>query len=249
LGSERPRLDAVLLDAGGTIVRLDFEWMAETLGELGVASSPHALRRAEVEGRRRYDAFRAALGNETRATGIEHGRAYFGGMLDALEIEARRRDMALERYLARQQGPGLWVRPMEGAREMLQDLVRLGLRRAVVSNSDGRAEQHLRDCDFGDEFEFVIDSEIVGVEKPDPRIFRLALERMNIAAEHALYVGDMRAVDEAGARAAGMHAVVLDPFNDYVVNGSARIEGIGDLAGWIGQHFTVKQQLATPSKD
>ena len=35
MGSERPRLDAVLLDAGGTIIRLDFEWMTDTLGELG----------------------------------------------------------------------------------------------------------------------------------------------------------------------------------------------------------------------
>ena len=52
---ERARLEAVLLDAGGTLVRLDFEWMAETVSALGAPVSAEALRRAEVEGRRRYD--------------------------------------------------------------------------------------------------------------------------------------------------------------------------------------------------
>ena len=55
---ERPGLDAVLLDAGGTLVRLDFEWMAETVTALGAPVSAATLRRAEIEGRRRYDRIR-----------------------------------------------------------------------------------------------------------------------------------------------------------------------------------------------
>jgi putative hydrolase of the HAD superfamily len=51
----------------------------------------------------------------------------------------------------------------------------------------------------------------VGVEKPDPRIFRMALERMGIEPEDAVYVGDVYEIDVVGARAAGMRAYLIDP--------------------------------------
>src|SRR5262245_56249570 len=60
-------------------------------------------------------------------------------------------------------------------------------------------------------FVFVLDWYEVGVEKPDPRIFRLALERAGVRAEEAVYVGDLYSVDVLGARAAGLSAVLLDP--------------------------------------
>ena len=58
----------------------------------------------------------------------------------------------------------------------------------------------------------VIDSSVFGIEKPDPAIFRAALEALNVAPEEALYVGDLYDVDVVGARAAGMEAdtVVAD---------------------------------------
>ena len=59
--------------------------------------------------------------------------------------------------------------------------------------------------------DFVLDSAEVGVEKPDPRIFRIALERAGVDPAHALYVGDLYSVDVLGARAVGMEAVLLDP--------------------------------------
>jgi len=78
----------------------------------------------------------------------------------------------------------------------------------------------------------------VGIEKPDPRIFRIALDALRVAAERALYVGDIRCVDEAGARAAGMHFVLLDPYGDYG-EGVPSIAGIHELAAWIARTFAV----------
>ena len=52
---------------------------------------------------------------------------------------------------------------------------------------------------------------MVGVEKPDPRIFHLALERAGVAAAEAVYVGDLYSVDVVGARAAGLSAILMDP--------------------------------------
>ena len=57
----------------------------------------------------------------------------------------------------------------------------------------------------------VIDSGVVGVEKPDARIFGLALGEARVSAEEALYVGDMYSVDVLGARRAGLDPILLDP--------------------------------------
>ena len=51
----------------------------------------------------------------------------------------------------------------------------------------------------------------MGVEKPDPRIFQIALERAGLEPSEAAYVGDLYSIDVLGARAAGLHAVLMDP--------------------------------------
>jgi putative hydrolase of the HAD superfamily len=240
---ERPVLEAVVFDAGGTLGRLDFEWMAEDLAHVDGAPDAATLRRAEIEGRRRYD---ASIGPPRRPGDPEPPlgtrgdvRAYFGGMLEAAGVAEPERGAALERFLARQSGPGLWTRPMEGARAAVDGVARLGLRRAVVSNSDGRAEWHLESWGGRQGLEFVIDSFLVGVEKPDPRIFEMALDRLGVAAERALYVGDIRSVDEAGARAAGMHFVLIDPYGDYGDETVNRIPSIARLPEWVSGTFSV----------
>jgi putative hydrolase of the HAD superfamily len=63
----------------------------------------------------------------------------------------------------------------------------------------------------------VLDSALVGVEKPDPAIFRAALAALDVAPAEALYIGDLYDVDVVGARAAGMEAVLLLP--DAAVRG------------------------------
>ena len=250
---ERPGLDAVLLDAGGTLVRLDFEWMAETVTALGAPVSAATLRRAEIEGRRRYDRIRGfGRGDGAPFTPPDTAaqiRAYFGGTLDAAGVSAGVVAPALEQFRRRNQESGLWSRPMEGARAALDGLAALGVRRAVVSNSDGRAEKHLRDCDMLRGIEFVVDSQLVGIEKPDARIFRIALDRLGVPAARTLFVGDIRSTDEAGARAAGTHFVLLDPFGDYGANPDTAIPGMERLAGWVAERFAVAPPSLAPGRE
>ena len=239
--AERARLDGVLLDAWGTLVRLDFVWMAETIGALGCPVTPAALRRAEIEGRRRYDRSRGHAPRPGEADPplgrIGDIEAYFGGTLEAAGVPRALMAPALSRLERRQAERGLWTRPMEGARAALDGLAALGLRCAVVSNSDGRAESHLRECDMLRGVEFVVDSHVVGIEKPDPGIFRIALDRLGVGAARALFVGDILSVDEAGARAAGMRFVLLDPLGDYAGDGVAAIPGMDRLAAWVETRF------------
>jgi len=246
---ERAALDAVVFDIGGTLVRLDFEWMSEALAALGHAVDAAGLRRAEVEGRRHYDRShgRHLTPGERHPPLGTHGdvHAYFGGMLEAAGVPPELRPPAQERFLARQrETTGLWARPMEGARGTLDALGAMGLRRAAVSNSDGRAEAHLVSCGVRDGIEFVVDSQLVGVEKPDPGIFRIALERLGLPPERTLYVGDIRSVDEAGSHAAGMHFVLLDPHGDYAGPETPAIPDIATLPDWVRGRFRLPEAAA-----
>lgn len=237
----RPALEAVVFDAGGTLIRLDFEWMSGDLAAHGHEVSAEALRRAEISGRRAYDASTGPGEGSLPGSPQRRGdvRAYIGGTLRAAGIPERAESAAVDRFLARERDHGLWARPVEGARAAIDAVLTLGLRMAVVSNSDGRAEQHLAAAGMLRGIEFVVDSHLVGIEKPDPRIFAVAIERLGIAPERALFVGDIRSVDEAGAAAAGMPFVLLDPYRDYAAPGSARIDGIHDLPSWIQATFSV----------
>ena len=244
----RPPLEAVLFDAGGTLVRLDFEWLSAMLAELGVRAGVESLRRAEIHGRRRYDlqarAPRALAPGEPHPPlgSIAPTEAYLGGMLEAAGCRHPLLEEALRRMDERRRPPTfLWGRAVEGAREAVAGVRALGLRAAVVSNSDGRAREHLEALGVDAGLEFVVDSQLVGVEKPDPRIFGLALARLGLPPERALYVGDLRSVDAAGARAAGMPFVLLDPFGDYAAPGEAAVDAIAALPAWIATRFTTPE--------
>ena len=107
-----------------------------------------------------------------------------------------------------------------------------GLRLAVVSNSDGRAEEALAVAGIRDAFELVIDSQLVGVEKPDPRIFAIALERLGLPPAAALYVGDIYEVDVVGARRAGLDVILLDPLGLHAgrdVRTAPSVAAVADL--------------------
>jgi putative hydrolase of the HAD superfamily len=114
--------------------------------------------------------------------------------------------------------PNWWSYPLEGVAEALRALggvVRVG----VVSNSDGTVERLLRDMGLaqvgpgvGVGVAAIVDSAVAGVEKPDPEIFQPAIAALGLPTEEICYVGDTLAYDVAGARAAGLYPVHMDPY-------------------------------------
>ena len=112
----------------------------------------------------------------------------------------------------------LWFREAPGCREGLAALAATGIRLGIVSNADGLIGERLRTRELlqvgpglGVEVECVIDSGAVGVMKPDPRIFVLALDVLQIDPADAWYVGDMPGIDVVGARRAGLRPFLVDP--------------------------------------
>lgn len=92
----------------------------------------------------------------------------------------------------------------------LEALHERGLRLAVVSNWSDRLPGLLQELGLARYFEELAVSAVVGFDKPDPRLFRWLLERVDVSAEHALHVGDHPVNDVLGARRAGLRGVHLD---------------------------------------
>ncbi|MFP3941036.1 MAG: HAD-IA family hydrolase [Thermoanaerobaculia bacterium] len=92
----------------------------------------------------------------------------------------------------------------------LEALVERGVARAVVSNWDERLPRLLEAVGLAGRLDAIVHSSAVGYEKPDPRVFRAALERLEVEAGEALHVGDRLKEDVEGAVALGMRGVLLD---------------------------------------
>lgn len=148
-----------------------------------------------------------------RATGNDGDRAaaYLEALFRFSGVPAGRMPEVRESLGQMHRERHLWCSVRGRTYESLGRLRAAGLRLGIVSNSDGRVEEALAASGLRDYFDVVIDSSLIGVEKPDPAIFRAALNALGVGPEEALYVGDLYEVDVVGARAAGIEAVLLAP--------------------------------------
>lgn len=115
------------------------------------------------------------------------------------------------------------VEALPGARETLVALRSAGIRRALVCDTGltpGRVvRRHLDRLGLLVELESLAFSDEVGVPKPDPRIFRAALDPLGVTPDACVHVGDLRSHDVAGARALGAHSVRIRGCHDDVGDG------------------------------
>ena len=106
----------------------------------------------------------------------------------------------------------------------------IGLRLAVVSNANGKLKVLFNRLGLSRHFEVMLDSTEEGVEKPDRRLFDIAVERMGARRDEVVHVGDLFSVDVEGARAAGLQAILLDPLDLYEGFECDRVHSLGELA-------------------
>jgi putative hydrolase of the HAD superfamily len=100
------------------------------------------------------------------------------------------------------------ARALQGSRKILAALS-MRYRLGVVSNFYGNVGRILRDAGFGPLLSVVIDSNLVGVRKPDPAIYALAVSQLGTAAAQTMHVGDSYERDICAARAAGLRTAWL----------------------------------------
>jgi putative hydrolase of the HAD superfamily len=113
--------------------------------------------------------------------------------------------------------------------ETLEALRLMGLKLVVVSNANGKLKVLFERLGLARRFDVMLDSAEEGIEKPDPRLFQLALERSQSRPEETVHVGDLYHVDVEGARNAGLGAILLDTADLYGSFDCVRIRDITEL--------------------
>ncbi|MFM2071638.1 MAG: hypothetical protein RLZZ623_1901 [Actinomycetota bacterium] len=220
--------DAILFDAGGILVLPDPTVLGPLLAYYGGDPSIEGHRRAH------YRAMAAkSLAGATETFWHEYNHTYAAtvGVPEADVIEAA---TALEHT----RNAYLWRWPIPESVAALHALHAAGMPMGVVSNASGQIEEVLRrsaicQVGIGDgvPVRTVIDSHVVGVSKPDPRIFDPALVHFGEIPRHRIaYVGDSVTMDIGGARAAGLFPVLLDPYDDHPGADFERITSLAELA-------------------
>ena len=109
-----------------------------------------------------------------------------------------------------------------------------GVQLVVVSNANGVLHHLFDRLSLSSHFDVICDSCVEGVEKPDPRFFRIALDRCGGRPETTMHVGALYYVDVVGARRAGIDAVLIDPHDGYAGYDVRRIGTLQQLVGLIG---------------
>ena len=231
LASTALDVDAVLFDAGGTLLRLDYAFMRACARPARPPARDAALARGEAAVRREIDA-RAAQTGGPRDRDADRVAGYFSAVLERAGVDraigggdrGRAREPSTR---ARTSGASRCRAPPTRSRALRAR----GFRTGVVSNADGRVAALLRAAGLAPHLEAIVDSHLEGVEKPDPEIFRRALARLGVAAERAVYVGDIYSIDVLGARAAGLAAIVIDETGGYGDVDCPRIAALAELLG------------------
>lgn len=195
---------AILFDAGGTLIHIDGE---RVCGAAGLPFEPERFRRAESTA---VSAVRAFVLENPGSRDAERLRLYLDAMLGDLGLtEDPARLQAARRVGEEHLRANLWSLPGARAAETLEALAARRYRIAVVSNADGRVRSLLDAAGLSSWLEFIVDSAEVGVEKPDPRIFHAATERLGLPPEACAYVGDIYEIDVVGADRAGLAPVLI----------------------------------------
>lgn len=220
-------LTHLFFDAGNTLVYVNMEFVSEVLARHGARATAAELWEAEYRVRGEIDRPEVVKATNDHLRWTIYFQRIFArcGIADAGAVEAAFAE--LRDYHARS---NLW--------EVVPDEVRATLdglqgryRMSVISNANGTVRDKLERVGLAPYFEEILDSHVVGIEKPDPRIFRRALEASGARPEASVYVGDLYHVDVIGARAAGMKAVLLDPAGVHGDKPVPTVPSLGALPG------------------
>jgi putative hydrolase of the HAD superfamily len=225
---------AILLDAGGVLVFPAPSHVLPPLRAAGLDPDLATLERAHYQAMADQDAA------EVPPVSATWWRDYLVPYVAACGV-AQDRCEALADQMAGQVAGRSWAHAGLGARDGLRAVAALGIPIGVVSNSDGSVEADLRSIglcyapapaklppasvpagsvpaaplpDGAVPVGVIIDSAVVGVAKPDPAIFAIALAALGVPpGGTVLHVGDSLRYDVAGALAAGLQPVHMDPFS------------------------------------
>lgn len=201
------------LDAGFTLLtprRTLADALSEVLADDGRTVTEDELRAAWDDSDRWFWDEYHRSGNDTWSDDArinEYWRRYQSVLLERLGVDARHE--VLDRILAGQFAADAWE-PYPDVEPMLAEVRATGVSIGVVSDWGSNLRGILSGLGLDRHLDFVLPSGAVGVAKPNPAFYRMALDAAGVAPDEALMVGDSYRADVRGAWSAGMDAVWLD---------------------------------------
>ena len=214
------------------------EKLSKDLQAAGFPVSTEQLHQAERDGKKKLDEVlwpQIREGRVPRTSNHVYWQYYLTALMENLEAPAETRSAVLERVIAGFRNIHTWSKVLPDTVPVLEKLKAAGYYLAVISNSDGSVESELRRAGLDEYLEFVIDSSVVGVEKPHPEIFQIALERSGIKPGEAVYVGDTYPTDIGGAELAGLRGILIDRVGAYPDAICPRITSLSGLSELVDQ--------------
>jgi putative hydrolase of the HAD superfamily len=216
---------AVLLDALGTLVELERPWprLVDELAARGVVVDEDDARAAMLAEMAYYRAHHDEASDRASLKDLRRRCA-------AVVQEELRTALPLDDVLEALLG-AIRFRAYPEVPDALARLRDGGARLAVVSNWDVSLHDVLERTGLRPLVDAVVISAELGVAKPDPAIFHAALERLGAPADGALHVGDSVEQDVAGARAAGIDAVLVARNGAAAPAGVRAVRSLAELVG------------------
>ena len=226
-------IDTVFLDAGGVLCHPSWTRVADALVRHGALVTPAALAVAEQRATHELDHAAVIGATDDRS----RGWLYFNLVLQHAGVsQDAGTDAALAELRAYHRGENLWEHVEPDVEPALAALRARGLRLVVVSNANGRLRHLFDRLQLTRWFDHLLDSHEWGVEKPDPRLFHLALEQAQADPARTVHVGDLYHVDVIGARRAGLRdGVLFDMADLYSGVDCPRVGSFAGLVEWIDQ--------------
>ena len=228
-------VDLLCLDAGNTVIFLDHDRLAEILREATGLDVPGSVL-VEAEGEAKRRAENGSLHDAEWTHRALPGATSWGKNIATIAVAAGlpvdRVPALLDHAWPLHVEWNLYSKVPDGLGRALDDARGRGKKVAIISNSEGMLDGLFVALGIRSHFDLIVDSALVGVEKPDPRIFGFALSHFDVPAERALHLGDFYATDILGARAAGVRCALVDPFAHYAGRHTdvPRVAGVVEVA-------------------
>ena len=122
----------------------------------------------------------------------------------------------------------------EDAVPTLIQLKKLGLKLGLISNVDKNIDDVYQSLGFLQHLDFTVTSNEAGCDKPDPRIFMVALEKAGVNPDEAIYVGDQYHLDIVGARNAGITPLLIDRYDWFDdIDDCPRIKNLPEIIDYL----------------
>jgi len=226
------KVRAIFFDAGNTLIYPRLEILVEDLAVQGYTATEEDFFASERLGKRKLDEWlwpQIRQGVVPPSVDQYYWTEYLKALMERIHAPEAERTKLMLRLIDGFRQNSLWSRVMPETRPYLQALRHRGYSLGVISNSIGTIEAQLTQLELAPYFQTILDSAVVGIEKPNRGIFRLALERAQVRPDQAVFVGDTNATDVGGAQLSGLRPVLIDRVGAYPDATAPRITSLPEL--------------------